>query len=155
MSHDVDSFSPDRVDQKSAASLPDYDLARFRADGLTRLPRTRQAPSRSAPGQLFLRGPIPLAWLSTAGSLSGHAIQVGLTLWFEAGLRRDRTVRLRHSVLRRFGVSRWSAYRALKALEQAKLVRVNRRRGRSAIVTLLDADADVREKNSTGGDQPS
>lgn len=146
MSHDLDGTSPDGAD---------HDLARFRADGLTRLPRPRQPPSPLAPGQLFLRGPIPLDWLSTAGSLSGHAIHVGLTLWFEAGLKRDRTVRLRPSVLRRFGVSRWSAYRALKALEQANLVRVNRRRGRSAIVTLLDAVGNPHEKNSTDGDQPS
>jgi len=85
-------------------------------------------------------GPIPLDWLSLAGTQSGKALHVGIVLWFLAGITKSRQVALSESWLRKqFGISRYAAYRALKALEGARLVSVTRHQGRKSIVTLLDA----------------
>jgi hypothetical protein len=86
----------------------------------------------------FIKGPIPLHWLSQAAALSGKALAVGLALWFRSGIEKRRSVKLHPSTLTKLGVSRWSMYRALDALEAAGLVRVQRHRGRSPTVTVLD-----------------
>ena len=37
-------------------------------------------PLRFISGELFLRGPVPLAWLATAGHLGGRALHVGFCI---------------------------------------------------------------------------
>jgi DNA-binding transcriptional ArsR family regulator len=64
-------------------------------------------------------------------------LQVSLVLWLLAGIGGDRRIVLRGRHLLNIGVRRHSAYRALKLLEAAGLVKVERRRGRSPVVTLL------------------
>jgi len=86
----------------------------------------------------FIRGPIPLPWVAEAARLRGRALAVGLAIWFRKGIEKKATFQLYPSALERLGVSRWSAYRALKGLEKAGLVRAERRRGRSPVVTVLD-----------------
>jgi hypothetical protein len=65
-------------------------------------------------------------------------LHVGLLCWFLAGIRRARGGLLTPSKFIAFGLNRYSAYRGLAALEKAHLVAVERHRGRSPIVTLLD-----------------
>jgi hypothetical protein len=98
---------------------------------------SRRRPRRPTGG--FLKGPIPLPWLSSAARLPGKALAVGLALWFESGRKRRRQVTLTGPILERFRVSRFATYRALHFLEQAALVTVDRRVGKNPIVTLLDA----------------
>jgi len=93
---------------------------------------------RHQPGERFLKGPIPWSWLSAAARQPGRALQVGLVIWLLAGLRRSPTVPLSGAVLRGCGVDRHAGYRGLRALEQADLVRVERRPGRNPVVTVLD-----------------
>jgi hypothetical protein len=104
------------------------DVDRYRA--MSQLPR-------HAPGQPFLKGPIPLVWLSQAAGLPGKALAVALALWYAAGLTRGATVLLSRGVLRLFHVGRHAAGRALANLERSGLVAVERRRGRCPQVTLL------------------
>lgn len=62
-------------------------------------------------------------------------------LWlviFLSGLEKSPKVRLKKKVYEKFGVSRFSMYRALKRLEKAGLVLVTRKRGCSLQVTILD-----------------
>jgi hypothetical protein len=93
---------------------------------------------RHKPGQNFVKGPIPLDWLSVAAKQSGKALHVAVGLWFRAGIRKSNQMRFPMSWLDRvFGVNRTSAYRGLAALEKAGLVSVVRHRGRASIVTLL------------------
>ena len=99
--------------------------------------RTSVAPTTKQRG-LFLKGPIQLAWLIKACRLPGKSLHVGITLWFLCGLQKTKRVAPTRSVLRRFGIDRHSAYRALKALENAGLVKVDRQAGRSPVVTLQD-----------------
>lgn len=119
------------------------------------LPRTRPPAARPAavadrpprqpcvpPGQLFLRGPVPWAWLAAAAALPGQALAVGLAVWHRRGCENSPTVKVS---LRRLGqllgVSEPVARRGLRALEAAGLVAADRRPGRAARVTLLAAPA--------------
>jgi DNA-binding IscR family transcriptional regulator len=72
--------------------------------------------------------------------LPGKALAVGLMLWFQSGLTRRRTVHfcLAHAATQ--GVPTSTARRAVRELERAGLVTVQRKPGRGLDVTLLDAD---------------
>jgi hypothetical protein len=99
--------------------------------------RRRQPRHRAYP---FLKGPIPLSWLTSAAQQRGHALHVGLALWYLVGVSKSMTVNLRPTVLRSFGVSRFAGYRALDVLVHAGLVEVKRHRGRSPVVTVVVVD---------------
>lgn len=103
------------------------------------LDRYRATPGlpRHAPGQRFLKGPIPLAWLCRAAELPGKALVVALALWYTAGLTQKATVTLSRRLLGLFHVGRHAAGRALANLTRTGLVAVDRRRGRCPRVTLL------------------
>lgn len=105
---------------------------------LQRVDRSILAPPRHRPGQMFLKGPIPQLWLSAAAALPGKSLHVGVAIWFLAGLTRSRSVRLSGRVSRAFGVDRHAKYRALRWLEDAKLVAVLQRPGCSPVVTLFE-----------------
>jgi hypothetical protein len=100
------------------------------------------APTRPLRKGLFLRGPVPLAWLRRAAELPGKALAVGLALWFLSGMKKRRTLRLTRRTLQRFGVGRKPGYLALKNLEIAGLVCVRRQVGKSPIVTLCLPQTD-------------
>lgn len=86
----------------------------------------------------FLRGPIPLRWLTSAAGLRGRALNVGLAIWFEAGRQRSTEVILTSAICERFGVARGAKYSGLDSLEEAGLIRVNRRQRKNPVVTLLE-----------------
>ena len=86
----------------------------------------------------FLRGPIPLAWLASAGALSGKALAVGIFIWWRAGIEKRRSdLKFSCRKLGRFAVSRHACARGLSALEQAELVTVERQPGKCARVTIV------------------
>jgi hypothetical protein len=95
-------------------------------------------------GEEFLRGPIPLVWLSRACRLSPKALAVGLALWFKAGMSKNSPeVVASPGLLKRFGVmARRTQYQALSNLERAGLVAVDRGRGRCPRVTILETPVD-------------
>jgi hypothetical protein len=95
-------------------------------------------PPRHKAGQHFLKGPIPWNWVSKAAQLHGKALHVGICLWYLAGLKISRVVPMSMERLLELGVNRFAAYRGLKALEEAGLVRVARHKGRLSKVELLD-----------------
>jgi len=86
----------------------------------------------------FVKGPIPLAWIIQAASLPGKTLQVGVALWYLAGLKKSRSVTLDSKTLNLMSVSRDAKSDALRRLEKAGLVTVERRSGRLPIVSLLD-----------------
>jgi len=105
-------------------------------------------PSRRVPQQRgrFLKGPVPLGWLREAGKLPGKTLHVGMELWFQVGLHRSHEVRFSYTSGSEFGVTRHSAYRALRALEQAGLIIVNRHRGRSPIVRIVKGELPLEKR---------
>ena len=100
-----------------------------------RLPRPKA-------GEKFLKGPIPLNWLSRAARLPGKSLHVGLAIWFTASLARSATVPLSNLAGLPFGLDRNAKYRALQWLEEADLIHVDRKLGRSPLVTLLEFGPD-------------
>jgi|TARA_B100002003_G_scaffold53117_1_gene48345 DNA-binding transcriptional ArsR family regulator len=86
----------------------------------------------------FLKGPVPLNWIAGAACCGGRALHVAIILWYRVGLEKKPTVKIPRWVADKFGLSRYSKTRGLRALEQAGLVSVIRRQGCSPLVTLLD-----------------
>jgi DNA-binding transcriptional ArsR family regulator len=70
--------------------------------------------------------------------IPGKAVHVAIELWHLAGMKKCRTVKLSLSRIEQDGLSRSSAGRGLRALEDAGLVAVERHPGRCPIVTLLE-----------------
>jgi DNA-binding transcriptional ArsR family regulator len=114
-------------------------------------PASTKAKPKKITGE-FLKGPIPLPWLTAASMLAGKApLAVGLAVWFEAGRRKLSEVKLTTAILKRFGVNRKAKYRALKSLEKAGLVRVRREPRRNPVVTILDLQGQPGAEPSSQG----
>lgn len=90
----------------------------------------------------FLRGPIPMSWLAKAAKLPGQALFAGLLLWHEAGMRKSRTVAFHTAKMVSAGFHEDTARRAIRELERASLVTVERLPGRLMRVTLPPASGD-------------
>lgn len=112
------------------------DPARLRVQSRPRRSR-KERPARPRQGEHFLKGPVPLLWLETAAKLPGKSLHAGIALWFAAGLMRSAAVPLSNLSGLRFGLDRNSKYRALAWLERAGLIAVERKLGRSPVVTIL------------------
>jgi hypothetical protein len=121
--------------------MPPIEMDRFRLRaGQSGGPLASQkTPPRPRSGERFLKGPIPLDWLSAAACLPGKSLHVGIALWFMGGLHKSRVVPLSNMAGLRFGLDRNAKYRALEWLEQASLVSVERKLGRAPVVTILEA----------------
>lgn len=118
----------------------DLDRLRLQAGPTARRPDAQAARPRHARecGGEFLKGPIPLAWLTAASKLPGRGpLAVALAVWFEAGRRKCDEARLTTAVLLRFNVGRKAKYAALRALEAAGLVAVRREPRKNPVVTIL------------------
>jgi hypothetical protein len=84
----------------------------------------------------FLRGPFEWEQFCIAAKLPGQALIVWLLIQHQACLRRKPLVTLPIDILAQAGVSRWSAGRALKVLEEAKLICAMRAPGCSPRIAL-------------------
>lgn len=110
-----------------------------------RLPPSATAPpqSKRKPPRFcrkdFLRGPIPWPWLVKAMELPGRALALSLILWREAGIKNLLTVALSQTRLRECGILPDAARRAVRNLEAAGLIAVNRKPGRCLEVTIQEA----------------
>jgi hypothetical protein len=118
----------------------DLDTLRVRSSSAAsagKLPRPRR-------GESFVGGPIPIGWVSLAVRLPGKTWHVASALWF-AGIRsrtKSAIVHLTAKTMTHFGLCRRTVYRALAHLEAARLVRVERQRGKRLLVTLLPVPED-------------
>lgn len=92
----------------------------------------------------FIKGPISYDWITACARLPGRALHVGACLLFLAGLQKQPVVVFSYHEARKFGVDRYAAYRALKAMEHAQLIGIVRAPGRSPRVMLLQTMADGR-----------
>ena len=87
--------------------------------------------------ELFLKGPIPLVWLSAAAALPGKALNVALAVRWVSDMSKGGDVHVTKVTLRHFGLSE-DAYRdGLKRLEGVGLVTVIRKVGQRARVRVL------------------
>src|SRR5262245_55817923 len=109
-----DPFAPDRWEANAGESV---------APAASKLPRRRCADR-------FLKGPVPWRWLARAMALPGKALAVGLILWQLRGMVRGETVLFCLPRAAADGIPTTTARRAIRALEGAGLVAVERRPGR-------------------------
>ena len=124
--------------------MPPIDLDRLRLKNspTSRSISSRQILPRASRGERFVRGPIPLDWLTVAAQLPGKSLHVGVALWFEAGLRKAAVVPLSNITGRLFGLDRNSKYRGLDWLAGAGIITVQRKLGRAPVVTINAAPSD-------------
>ena len=101
------------------------------------------APRDQPKADAFIKGPLPLAWMTKAAQLPGKTLQVALALWYLSGVQRTPTVRLAVKTLEKFGVSRDAKYEALERLALLGLIQVQQDRGKAPMVTLLQRLAEA------------
>ena len=118
-----------------------FDPSRFRLPRKLGTQSSRRLPRPKA-GERFLKGPIPMDWLSAAARLPGKSLHVAIAIWFTASLNKSATVPLSNLAGLPFGLDRNAKYRALKWLEDESLVSIERKLGRSPVVTLLEYGSD-------------
>lgn len=87
--------------------------------------------------KLFLRGPIPMDWLSQAAVLPGKTINVAIALWWLHGMSKGKPFKLIRKALDYQNVGRDAASDALTRLEQQGLIRVERKAGQRPIISIL------------------
>ena len=85
----------------------------------------------------FIAGPIDVSWVVQASRLGVKALLVGLALWHIRGLRKADTFIVSNLMLQDWGVQPDAKGRALRKLENAGLIKVERRGKRSPQVTLV------------------
>ncbi len=103
------------------------------------------------PGERYLAGRIPMGWIERACALPGKALHVSIWLWHRARMKKRNPVTLNQSRMEHLGVKRHAASRALRQLEDAGLVSVERGQGRNPVVTILDHHGQIR--GSTAGEE--
>src|SRR5689334_1753578 len=103
-----------------------------------RLPAPRHGSVTVRAHSQFLKGPISMPWLEKAARLPGRALHVALALRHQSALKRSQTVTLPNRQLAEFGLDRDAKRRGLAALENARLVIVERKPGRNPIVTIVE-----------------
>lgn len=130
--HSVQKSSKDRSGEFECPTT--LAVRRYIYDGHTQTHEPRGGQSRR-----FIKGPIPLDWLSAANSLPGKAGAVGLALWFLVGVRGTTTIKLTRQIEIIAGCGRKAIYTALTNLETAGLVVVvDRHVGERATVRICD-----------------
>jgi DNA-binding MarR family transcriptional regulator len=85
----------------------------------------------------FIAGPIDVSWVCQASRHGVTALLVGLALWHLKGLRRSHSFELSNLMVREWGIQPDAKARALRKLEKAGLITIERRRKRSPRVTLV------------------
>lgn len=116
-----------------------FDIEKFRYVQKIEVPQQKQIVKPVKVQGQFLKGPIPLNWLSECAKLSGKAaLSVGLALWFQSGRTKSKTVTLTNKVMQLFSHDRRTKYEGLRQLENAKLVKVSRRKSKNPEVTILE-----------------
>ena len=85
----------------------------------------------------FLKGPIPLWWLTRAAALPGKALALGVALWWLHGMSKDGSFKLTGKALEAMNVSRDAATDGLRRLEADGLVSVQRAKGKRPVVHIV------------------
>jgi hypothetical protein len=120
----------------------EFYIERFRLGSgfMAYVPETKQGVKRYRPkGDRSLAGPVPMARVHAADNLGKRVLLVGLVVWHKRGMRKTPSVALTTKDVKRYGIDRQTKYRALRKLEDAKLISVERQGNQSPRVTLLEA----------------
>ena len=97
----------------------------------------------------FLKGPIPMVWLNEAAKLPGKALNLGLAIWWLAGMAKTTAFKLTGKALEQLDISRDAASDALKRLEERGLIRVQRAPGQRPTVEILSVASKLTKLENT------
>ena len=78
-----------------------------------------------------------MAWLNAAAKLPGKTLNVGIAIWWLAGMSITTAFKLTRKALNQLGVSRDAASDALKRLEEHGLILVKRSLGQRPTVEIV------------------
>lgn len=99
--------------------------------------RKNEPRGRIPKGKAFLTGRIPMEWVASMSLVSKKSLPVALVILFLVRVNHSPTIALESKWLRAMGVARTARNTALRELEAAGLIRIERHRGRLPRVTLL------------------
>jgi hypothetical protein len=85
----------------------------------------------------FLKGPIPLDWLTAATQLPGKAINVGIALWWIAGMSKTGELKLTRQAQLAFNISKDAERDGLRRLQKAGLIELTARPGQRHTVRII------------------
>jgi hypothetical protein len=88
--------------------------------------------------KLFIKGPIPLAWLQQANGLGGSTGIVANGLWFYAGINKSRRFRIDRRLDQICCVTRQTRNIALERLKTRGLITIYPKRGGYPTIEILD-----------------
>ena len=87
--------------------------------------------------QRFLKGPIPLDWLTAAAQLPGKAINVGIALWWLAGMSKTGILKLTRQSQLALNISKDAVRDGLRRLHQAGLIELTAQPGQRHSVRII------------------
>ena len=106
--------------------------------------------SKSRQYKQYVRGPLPLKWFQRASTISRSAAVVGIVIWREAyqkklwghdsQRRTSGSIKVTNQTCMKWGVCGNSKNTALRLMEEAGLIRLELKRGRSPVVQIIDAE---------------
>ena len=104
--------------------------------------------SKSRQYKEYVRGPLPLKWFQRASTISRTAGVVGLIIWrdayqkklwgYDSQRRTSGHIKVTTQTCMKWGVCGNSKNTALRLMEEAGLIRLDLKRGRSPIVQIID-----------------
>ena len=109
---------------------------------------TPNRTTRSPQYKEYVRGPLPLKWFQKASTISRTAGVVGLIIWriayqsklwgYDSQRRTSGHIKVTNQNCMKWGVCGNSKNTALRLMEEAGLIRLDLKRGRSPIVKIID-----------------
>jgi len=90
-----------------------------------------------------------MAWLNEAAKLPGKALNVGIAIWWLAGMSKTTAFKLTGRALDQVDISRDAASSALNRLEAQGLIRVQRSPGQRPTVEILAIASKVSKSENT------
>jgi hypothetical protein len=106
--------------------------------------------SKSRQYKQYIRGPLPLKWFQKASTISRTAAVVGLIIWriayqsklwgYDSQRRTSGHIKITKQNCMKWGVCGNSKNAALRLMEEAGLIRLELKRGRSPVVQIIDAE---------------
>ena len=109
---------------------------------------TPNRTSKSRQYKEYVRGPLPLKWFQRASTISRTAAVVGMIIWRDAyqkklwgygsQRRTSESLKVTNQTCMKWGVCGNSKNAALRLMEEAGLIRLDTKRGRSPIVQIID-----------------
>lgn len=86
----------------------------------------------------FIKGPLPMSWMSEACKLSKNAIKVALAIRFLGGILGDDWMELKNNHIATFKLNRSGKSIGLRELETSGLIKIKRRAGKSPLVKIIE-----------------